>query len=67
MLKVRPIAQLVESQTLDIIPGASPGSSRFGARYIRASSDGDGLRSEQRSQPVEVGEWDGPCPAMWAH
>ena len=33
----RPIAQLVERQTLDILPGSSPGSSRFGARYIRAS------------------------------
>ena len=34
---IRPIAQLVERRTLDSIPGASPGSSRFGARYIRAS------------------------------
>ena len=34
---VRHIAQLVERQTLDILPGSSPGSSRFGARYIRAS------------------------------
>ena len=34
---VRPIAQLVERRNLDFIPGASPGSSRFGARYIRAS------------------------------
>ena len=35
--KVRDIAQLVECQTLDTLPGSSPGSSRFGARYIRAS------------------------------
>ena len=34
---VRPIAQLVERRTLDIITGPSPDSSRFGARYIRAS------------------------------
>ena len=31
------MAQLVERQTLDILPGSGPGSSRFGARYIRAS------------------------------
>ena len=29
--------KLVERQTLDILPSSSPGSSRFGARYIRAS------------------------------
>ena len=46
-------------------PGSSPGSRRFGARYIE-SPEGDGLRSGQRPQPVEVSERGGPCPAMWA-
>ena len=46
-------------------PGSSPGSRRFGARYIEPP-DGDGLRSGQRPQPVEVSERGGPCPAMWA-
>ena len=36
-------------------PGSSPGSRRFGARYIEPP-DGDGLRSRQRPQPVEVSE-----------
>ena len=47
-------------------PGSSPGSRRFGARYVEPP-DGDGLRSGQRLQPVEVSERGGPCPAMWAH
>ena len=46
-------------------PGSSPGSRRFGARYIEPP-DGYGLRSGQRPQPVEVSERGGPCPAMWA-
>ena len=44
----------------------SPVSRRFGDRYVLEPPDGDGLRSGQRPQPVEVSEWDGPCPAMWA-
>ena len=44
--------------------GSSPGSRRFGARYIEPP-DGDDLRSGQRPQPVEVGERGGSCPPMW--
>ena len=46
-------------------PGSNSGSRRFGARYIEPP-DGDGLRSGQRPQSVEVSERGGPCPAMWA-
>ena len=45
----------------------SPGSRTFRARYTNIEPpDGDGLGSGQRPQPVEVIEWGGPCPAMWA-
>ena len=59
---VRPVAQLVERWT----PGSeSPGSRRSGARYMRLLT-GMVCGRWQRPQPVEVSEWGGPCPAMWA-
>ena len=45
----------------------SPGSRPFRARYTNVEPpDEDGLGSGQRPQPVQVIEWGGPCPAMWA-
>ena len=53
----RPIAQLVQRQISDILPGSSPGSSRFGARYISYVEPPDGLvcgRGSGRSQLKSV-------------
>ena len=62
IVSVRPVAQLVERRTPG---GESPGSRRFGARYIVLLT-GMACGRWQRPQPVEVSEWGGPCPAMWA-
>ena len=64
-----PRAQLVECRTSDnlLIPVIQRARVRdASALDILEPPDGDVLRSGQRPQPVEVSEWDGPCPAMWA-
>ena len=67
--KVRPVAQLVECRTSDILLFPVIQRARVrdaSALDILEPPDGDGLWSGQRPQPVEVSEWDGPFPAMWA-
>ena len=67
-LSVRPIARLVECRNYDILlPVIQRARVRdASALDILEPPDGDGLRSGQQPQQVEVSEWDGSCPTMWA-
>ena len=70
--RVRPVAQLVERRTPNLLPvrarvrDASALHITIVISIVIEPPDGDGLRSGQRPQPVEVSERGGPCPAMWA-
>ena len=65
-IKVRPVAQLAEHRTPNLLPVRARVRDASALDIHIEASDGDGLRSGQRPQPVEVSERGGPCPAMWA-
>ena len=63
---VRPVAQFVEHRTPNLLPVRARVRDASALDIYVEPPDGDGLRSGQRPQPVEVSERGGPCPAMWA-